>query len=466
MPLAQSLFIKTISFALHSDMMWSKYRSDFKKNIQLALPIIIGQVGQIMVNIADNVMVGRLGAAELAAVSLANAVFISFMVVGMGLSFALPPLIAEADGKGAHQTISSDILHSLIINILFAIFSIIAIEIIIPLMPYWGQEENVVQLAIPYLRISAFSLLLFMVFQCLRTYAEGKSKTIPPMIAMIIGNVVNIFLNYVLIYGYWSFPKLGVAGAAWGTFFARFVMLILLFVLIRQWKSLWPDLSRIGQVKVRSKQFKTILRLGIPTSLQGFFEVSSFAFAAVMAGMISKEAQAAHQIAINLASISFLICTGLAMAATIRVGNQLGLQNIRRLRNAGFSAIIQVILFMSLAMVSFLFLRWQLPALYINNQEVIRIAANLLIVASFFQISDGVQVTAIGALRGMQDVNIPTLITFISYWLCALPLGYYLAFKTDLSVTGIWIGLSVGLSLSALFMTYRFNRLSKQLLSD
>ncbi len=443
--------------------LYKKYQSDFGKNLVLALPIIAGQVGQIMVNIADNVMVGKLGATSLAAISLSNSVFISLLVIGMGISFALPPLLAKAEGAGMKQMISLHLKHSFLVNMLFAVFAYVVIESIIPTMKFWGQDEEVLRLAIPYLRINAVSLFLFMAFQTFRTYSDGRSETVPPMIAMLFGNVVNIFFNYVLIYGQFGFPKLGVSGAAMGTFIARLFMLLVIVIMLRNWKNLWQDILDMRLVNYSKKEFRTILKLGIPTSLQGFFEVSAFGAAAVMAGQIGTEAQAAHQISINLASISFLICTGIAMAATIRVGNQFGQHNIQKLRDVGFASMLQVILFMSFTSVIYILLRRFFPALYVSNQEVIDIAASLLIVASIFQIPDGVQVTAIGALRGMQDVNVPTIITFIAYWLFALPLSYVLAFPFQMGAIGIWIGLTIGLSLSAIFMTLRFDNLSNRL---
>lgn len=435
-----------------------QYKSDFKANIILAYPIILGQLGQIFVNIVDNLMVGRLGAAPLAAVSLANALFFSYLVVGLGISFALPPLIAEADATNNEQRISQLTKHSLIVNLSFALFANLFIEIMIPFLHYLKQEPEVLELCIPYLRISAWSIIPLMIFQTLRCNTEGRSKTLPPMIATLSANVVNVILNYLLIFGNLGFPKLGVSGAAWGTLIARIFMLFLLIYILQYWKSVWRPIRNMNLRKYQNRLFKQILKLGIPTSLQGFFEVSAFAGASILAGTIHKEAQAAHQIAINLASISFLMCTGIAMAATIRVGNQYGANNREKLRNVGISAMLQVAFFMFLTSILYISLRKFLPTLYIDNQEVIDIAAGLLIMASIFQIPDGVQVTAIGALRGMQDVMIPTLYTFIAYWVMALPVGALLAFYFNLGALGIWIGLTVGLSISASLMAIRFLR--------
>jgi len=441
--------------------LYATYKSDFRANFHLAFPLILGQVGQIIVNIADNVMVGRLGAAELAAVSLANAVFISFLVVGMGISFALPPLVAEANGQQDMKRISQHTKHSLLVNLGFALLAIISIELIVPALQFMGQDAEVVVFAQPYLRISAYTMIPFMIFQTFRCYADGRSETLPAMIAMLLANVINIAANYVLIYGKFGAPALGVRGAAIGTMIARICMVIFLLLIVRYWKTLWKEVAAMNFRVYQKPAFWKILKLGIPTSLQGFFEVSAFGLAAIFAGMIHKEAQAAHQIAINLAAISFLICTGIAMAATIRVGNHFGELNKTRIRTIGVSAILQVAFFMALTSITYISLRYFLPSLYIQNQEVIDIAAGLLIMASIFQIPDGIQVTAIGALRGMQDVNVPTVITFVAYYLMALPIAYLLAFRFNMGALGIWVGLSVGLTISATFMTLRFLKKSK-----
>lgn len=425
---------------------------------------MVGQVGQLSVNIADNVMVGSLGAAPLAAIALSISIFMLFVGVGSGISFGLPPLISEADAQNNETGISQYFKHSLIINICFAIFSIILLLNIVPLLNRMGQDAEVVILAKPYLILSAWSMLPLMIFQTFRTYADGISETKPAMIAILIGNVINILLNYVLIFGKFGLSPMGVEGAALGTLISRVLMIVIIIVIIYKWKNLWDYLRECNFRKYSKSSFSKVLGLGVPTSMQIFFEMAIFSCATLMMGYISKEAQAAHQIAINLAAITFLICTGMSMAATIRVGNQLGHQDGVALRRVGHSAIIQIIIFMSLAAILFVIFRHFLPTLYIDDPEVIRIASFLIILAAIFQIPDGIQVTTLGALRGLQDVRVPTLITFIAYFIIGLPTCIILAFFFNLGPTGIWIGLVVSLSVSALLLGFRFNYLSKQVL--
>ena len=443
--------------------MLQSYREDFRLNFKLALPIMLGQLGQVSVNIADNLMVGRLGATALAAVSMSVAVLMVTMVVGMGISFALPPLVSEADGAKKLKQIPIFFKHSFVLNLMYALLTLGLILLIVPQLRHFGQDPEAVVLAKPYLVISAWSMIPFMVFQTLRCYSDGLSNTVIPMTAIVIGNVLNIFLNYLLIFGKFGMPEMGVAGAATASLIARIVMILVIVILLLRKSRLAVHLKRSLQGRFQLSVFKRILDLGVPTSLQMFFEVSAFAGAALLMGMVGKNEQAAHQITINLASTTFLIATGLGMAATIRVGNRLGEQNYPALRRAGLSAIVQVILFMLVCAIIFVFARFFFPTLYIDDPVVLKIASYLLLFAALFQIPDGIQVVVLGALRGFQDVRIPTLITFIAYWIFGLPFSYFSTFHWGFGPGGIWLGLVVGLTISASLLTYRFWKKSSRL---
>ncbi|NNF35631.1 MAG: MATE family efflux transporter [Saprospiraceae bacterium] len=443
----------------------ASYKQDFVANLKLAFPIMTGQLGQVLVNMTDNLMVGRLGADALAAVSVANAIFIMFMVLGMGISFALPPLVSEADGARLYQNISRYFKHSLVLNISFAIICAILILVSIPVLWHLGQDPDIIPLAIPYLEITAWSLIPLMVFQALRCYSDGMSDTLRPMYAIIIGNIVNIILNYGLIYGNLGLPEMGVSGAAMASLIARIVMIGLLLYFIRQRTRLWAHIAKARYLNYKKEIFKKLLFLGIPTSMQGFFEVTAFSGAALIMGMVGKDQQAAHQISINLASVTFLMCSGIGMAATIRVGNQLGKNDYTKMRDAGMSSIILVGMIMACMAILFIIFRHFLPTLYINDDIVINYASTLLILAAIFQIPDGVQVTALGALRGIQDVKVPMIITFISYWICGIPVSYIAAITLGYEHIGVWIGLIIGLSVSAVLLTHRFHKKSLLLMS-
>lgn len=431
------------------------YRPYIKENTKLALPMIAGQLGHVMVNLIDNLMVGRISVTALAAVALGNAIFIAALVLGLGLSFALPPLISEQLSAGKRERLSDLASHSMYINVIFAVVATSILVLGASLLDQIGQDPAVVKLAKPYLQIGAFSLIPLMIFQTLRCYSDGWEDTMSPAIAILIGNVINVLLNYILIFGKWGAPELGVTGAALGTLITRILIVFILLALLYRKKEAWSYLKKMT-FKIRKTVVRKLLSLGVPNSMQMFFEIAAFSGATLIMGLLSKEVQAAHQISINLASITFLICSGVGMAATVLVGKYYGLRDGSQIKLSGLGALIEVTAVMIVCAFLFVVLRFYLPTLYTDDLSVIGIASTLLIYAAIFQVPDGVQVTALGALRGLQDVKVPTLITFVAYVLIGLPTSYLLAIHTDVGGPGVWIGLLVGLTISASLLTRRF----------
>lgn len=462
------------------------YKEHLRKNLTLAVPVMITQAGQIMVNLVDNFMVGGLGGkfdyiqdpnigkVALGAVSLGNAVFITALVVAFGFSFAMSPLIAAADAKNNRSRVGRIFSHGMVLNLLLAVVLLAILESVTPLLYHLGQPRDVIDKAIPFLSIMAWSMIPIMIFQSFRQFSEGLSLTVPVTVATIIGNIVNIVLNYAWIYGYWGFSRLEVEGAGWGTFCARIAMLVSLVLTLIAFKKTKDYLRSVSFKKFNKNIFQKIISMGVPTAMTSFFEVSAFAGAAFVCGyafsqeiaeqQLAKTNLAAHQIAISLASTTFMMCMGLGVAATVRVGNQLGLRDYRTLRQAGWSAILMVAVFMLVSGVLMIILRYELPTFYLNNPEVISLAAKLLIVAAFFQLSDGIQLVTLGALRGMQDVAVPSLITFVSYWVIALPVGVLLAVYFEMRAFGMWIGLGFGLTISAILLLLRYHKQTKKLI--
>ncbi|MBS7333916.1 MAG: MATE family efflux transporter [Weeksellaceae bacterium] len=463
-------------------------KEHLQRNIKLAFPVMITQAGQISVNIIDTIMVGGLGGkfdnikdesiskVALAATSLGNSLFFAVLVFAFGFSFALSPLIAAEDSKGDKKNAANYFTHSLIMNVTLAFLLFLLITFAQPLLHFMKQPADVIEACIPYLNIMTFSMIPLMIFQSFRQLSEGLSLTIPVTIATILGNVVNILLNYGWIYGNWGFPRLEVEGAAWGTFVARVVMMIFLLVVLFNFKKTREVLKLVSFKNIQKKYFRKISNIGIPTALTSFFEMSAFSLAAFICGYtftdsiadqeLAKVNLAAHQIAINLASTTFMMCTGLGVAATVRIGNQLGLKDYKTLREAGWSCIILVLGFMFVCGIAFILLRYQLPTIYVENTEVINLAAQLLIIASLFQLSDGLQLVVLGALRGMTDVRIPSILTFVAYWLIAIPIGTILAIVFEMRAFGMWIGLGLGLTASAIMLVYRFHQQTKKLILE
>lgn len=453
--------------------MLQKYTKEFRYNLTLSFPVILGMLGHTFVQFADNVMVGQLGTAELAAVSLGNSFVFIAMSLGIGFSTAITPLVAEADGARNINDGRNVLKHGLILCTLMGVGLFGTILLAKPLMYRMEQPIEVVELAMPYLDLVAFSLVPLVIFQAFKQFSEGLSQTKYPMYAVVIANVVNILLNYLLIFGSWGFPKLGIIGAAIGTLVSRVVMVIFIWQLLKHKKKFHTYVSGFNFKTIEKKVIKKIISLGFPSALQMFFEVAIFTAAVWLSGVLGKNAQAANQIALNLSSMTFMVGMGLGVAAMVRVGNQKGLGQFKELRRIAKSIFLLTLLLEIIFALSFIVFKDWLPTMYLDlddvnnlqdNTDVVVLAAQLLFVAAFFQISDGVQVVVLGALRGLQDVKVPTLITFVAYWLIGFPISFYLGLRTSLGSMGIWIGLLAGLTASAIMLFIRFNHLTKKLI--
>tara|TARA_Y100000815_G_scaffold275638_1_gene315515 strand:- start:474 stop:1766 length:1293 start_codon:yes stop_codon:yes gene_type:complete len=423
---------------------------------------MLGQLGHVMVALADNIMVGRLGAAPLAAVSLGNSLVFIAMSLGIGFSFAITPLIAETDGAKNVSLGRNYFQHGIIMCTINGIFLFVALLLAKPILYHMDQPPEVVELAIPYMEVIAFSLVPLMVFQAFKQFADGLSNTRFAMYATIGANVVNVLFNYLLIYGIWVFPKMGLVGAGYGTLISRIFMVLLLVYILRHRTKFKPYFEFKYFKNLRLDVFKRLFSLGFPTAMQMFFEVALFTSCIFLSGILGTNAQAANQIAINLASMTFMIATGFGVTATIRIGNQKGMQDYPNLRRIAFSLFLQVFLIMVVFAVGFVLLKDFLPTFYIDNNEVVLIASQLLIIAAIFQLSDGLQVVILGTLRGLQDVTVPMVICFIAYWLVGFPVAWYFGKEEVMGSQGIWLGLFAGLSTAALLLFIRFNQLSKK----
>ncbi|KJD33128.1 multidrug transporter [Tamlana nanhaiensis] len=451
----------------------SDYTKEFKYNWQLASPVMLGMLGHTFVSFIDNIMVGQLGTAELAAVSLGNSFMFIAMSLGIGFSTAITPLIAEADAAKDFINGKASFKNGLFLCTVLGILLFLLVFFAKPLMYLMKQPVEVVELAIPYLDLVAFSLIPLVVFQAFKQFSDGLSLTRYPMYATLVGNVVNVILNYLLIFGKFGFPEMGIVGAAYGTLASRFIMVFYLwFVLFKREKSK-PYVTKIKFFVLDKLMIKKILSLGAPSAMQMFFEVAIFTAAIWLSGLLGKNPQAANQIALNLASMTFMVAMGLSVASMIRVGNQKGLKNYVDLRRIAFSIFLLGALFACCFALLFFAFHEHLPKLYVDfddaknladNTEVVGIASKLLIAAAIFQLSDSLQILVLGALRGMQDVKIPTLITFISYWVVGFPISWYFGKADAYGSFGIWLGLLAGLSTAAILLFIRFNYLTKRLI--
>jgi len=453
----------------------SIYTKEFSYNWKLASPVMLGMLGHTFVSFVDNIMVGQLGTAELAAVSLGNSFMFVAMSIGIGFSTAITPLIAEADSSNNFSKAKSTFKHGLFLCTIIGIsmFLLLYFSKSILHSNFLDQPKEVVALAIPYLDLVAFSLIPLIIFQAFKQFSDGLSMTKYPMYATIIANIVNIILNYIFIFGKFGLPAYGIIGAAYGTLISRFIMVIYLWFLLANKERSKRFVTNIKILVLESTMLKKISSLGAPSAMQMFFEIVIFTAAIWLSGLLGKNPQAANQIALNLSSMTFMVAMGLGVAAMIRVGNQKGLLKFKELRRIAFSIFLFAVILAVAFAILFLIFRFQLPKIYVDlsdvsnlndSIEVVNIAAKLLLIAAIFQISDSIQVVVLGALRGLQDVNIPTLITFVSYWIIGFPVSYFLGKENILGSVGIWIGLLAGLSSASILLYLRFNYLTLKLI--
>jgi MATE family multidrug resistance protein len=454
-------------------MVLSDYTKEFKYNWKLAAPVMLGMLGHTFVSFVDNIMVGQLGTAELAAVSLGNSFMFIAMSIGIGFSTAITPLTAEADSANNFKQGKSAFKHGLFMCTVLGIVLFLGVFFAKPLMYLMKQPVEVVELAIPYLDLVAFSLIPLVIFQAFKQFSDGMSMTRYPMYATIVANVVNVVLNYVLIFGKFGFPELGIVGAAYGTLISRFVMLWHIWFLLKGKEKTKAFVTNIKLFVLDKLMLRKITSLGAPSAMQMFFEVAIFTAAIWLSGLLGKNPQAANQIALNLSSMTFMVAMGIGVASMVRVGNQKGLKQYFELRRIAFSLFLMgAILAVGFGLIFFLFhdflpriyVDFDDTANYVDNMEVVSIASKLLFAAAIFQVSDSIQVVVLGALRGLQDVKIPTIITFISYWVIGFPVSWYFGKADMYGSFGIWLGLLAGLTTASILLFIRFNYLTNKLI--
>ncbi len=450
----------------------AKYSKEFSYNLQLAYPVILGMLGHTLIGIVDKLMVGQLGSAELAAVSLGNSFVFVAMSLGIGFSTAITPIVAEADAEKDIAKVRSAFHHGLVMCTILGVFLFAAVYLSKPLLYAMGQPAEVIELAAPYMNWVAFSLLPMVIYQAYKQFADGMSMTKYSMYAIVLSNIINLPVNYVLIFGVGIFPKMGILGAALGTVISRVAMLVFMHYILINRQKLKVYFADFSLKEMNKKMFAKIMDIGFPSAMQMLFEVALFTAAVWLSGNLGTNSQAANEIALSIATVTFMFAMGLSVTAMIRVSNQKGLGNFKNLIVVARSIFLLAIMLEIAFAIFFIVFHNYLPQVFLNmndetqlltNTEVIAIAAKLLIVAAIFQISDGIQVVVLGALRGLQDVKIPMYITFAAYWLIGFPISFYLGLHTSLGAIGIWIGLLAGLTVAAILLYIRFNKLTTNL---
>ena len=440
------------------------YYQHIRNSIFLAFPIMLSQLGHVVVGVVDSLMVGRLGTEELAAVSLSNSFFNFVLLFGIGLSYGITPLISSSKGENKNKSIGVVLYNGLLINFLFAIFLSFILIISKFILLELDQNKNVLELTFPYLDVIAISLIPLMIFQTFKQYIEGLGFTKQPMVISVVANVLNIVLNYLLIFGVGGFPRLEVLGAGYASLISRVFMMVCIIIYVLQAKKFNNFINQLNFLSIKRKIINKILGIGVPSGFQFVFEIGSFSIAAVMIGWFGAEALASHQIALNLASITYMIATGISASSMISLGYFYGKKNYADLKKSGYANFIIVSIMMGIFGVLFILFRKELPAFYIDDPDVIILASNLIIIAALFQIPDGIQSVGLGVLRGIRDTKVPTLVTFVAYWIIAIPLCYFLGVTKNYGPIGIWIGLMMGLWIAAIFHLLRFSYITKKII--
>ena len=444
--------------------LYLKYKPHYHSNLKLAIPVVISQLGHTLVQTSDSVIVGHFaGTVSLAAVSLVNSIFVLPMVIGLGLSYGLTPLIAQHNSRKELADCGRLLSNSLFINVISSIilFSVLYFGSVY-ILNHLHQSPEVVSEAKPFLFLLGLSIIPLMIFNTFKQFAEGLGFTKQAMIISITGNILNICLGIIFVKGLFGITPMGIRGVGYSTLIDRCLMATVMAYYIFKSEKFKKYLQGFAVKSLEYISSMQVLKIGTPVALQYFFELSAFSGAVIMIGTIGHVQQAAHQVAISLASITYMISSGIAAAATIRSGNYFGVKDHHGLRSSAISNYHIVIVFMCATALLFSFGNHILPYIYTSDKEVISIAAQLLIIAAFFQLFDGAQVVGLGILRGMGDVNIPTIITFLAYWVVGLPVGYYLGLHLNWGVQGVWYGLVLGLIISAVLLFFRFQFMSKK----
>jgi MATE family multidrug resistance protein len=428
-------------------------REDLRAMVGLATPVVIIQVGMMLMGVVDTIMVGHLSAVALAAVALGNLYFFGLGVFGMGTLMVLDPVVAQAVGARDAPAIARGIQRGVVVAILLGVPATLLLLPAEPFMTFARQPADVVPHAASYAVRLAPGVLPFFLFIVLRQSLQSMHRTAPIMVAIVVANLANAALNWVLIFGHFGAPALGVIGSAWATTISRWLLLLLLLGLT--WRQLRPHLLPIRPEIRQWAPLGRMLRLGVPIGLQYTLEFGAFAFVALMMGWLGTRAMAGHQVAINLASLTFMVPLGVADAASILVGHAVGRGDLAGTRGAARAALLCGVGFMSCTAVVFLSLPGPLARLYTTDLSVLAVAAGLIPLAGVFQVFDGTQVVGGGILRGLGETKVAMLTNLIGYWFFGLPVSYLLGFVVRLGPAGLWYGLVLGLAAVALVLLVR-----------
>ena len=457
---------------------FSAYWPYYKRNLKVAFPVMLTQFGAAMVGLADSIMVGHYGTADLAAVSFSNALFFTVMVFSMGAVMGITPLVGHVHGRlekllaqgtsaeeiaHKHEQIASYLANGLVFTILMCLISLALLAPCIPYLDAFGQEPDVVACARPYYILIVLSIVPFLLFSFSKQFLEGLGNTLVAMLITLGCNLLNIVLNWMFIFGHCGFEPMGAEGAGWASLIARSLMPVCFFVAM-SCKSEWRLYMTILRSRlITRREIEHLFTIGVPIGLQSFAEAFLFTASFVIIGWISKEALAAHHIANQMADLTFMLALGIGSATTIRVSHQLGKGDLHAVRMASHASVHLCLLMNTIGAAIMIFGRNVIPYIFTDDPNVVPIASTLLIIAGTFQYADGLQCIGAAMLRGIQDVRVPMRIALFAYIGVALPLGLALTFPLGLGAKGMWIAFVIALAIPAVLFHIRFNRQLKRI---
>lgn len=437
------------------------YLDDLRGTLKLAYPMVAAQIGQMALQLTDSLMLGRVGTDALAASAFAGNLYSVPLVFGLAGFAYVGAAIAQDRGAGRPEDAASWFKNSNFLALVVGSMIGLICQLGYLFLPWLGQEERVLELSLEYFALLGWSSVPMFLFQVSKQASEGLGRPQYSLYVTIAGFFLNVVLNYVLIFGHLGFAPMGIVGAGIATLATRWFMCIALFLWIHQ----NTNLKILAGGVLSITRLRACLHLGIPSAAQGTFEVGAFSFASVMMGWISQVALAAHQIAINICALTYMVTMGLSFAAAVRVGEAVGRGDAKAAQRLGIGAIGFAGAFLGFLGILVYMFRSTIPPLYAVASDVQDLAATLLTVAALFQLVDAVQGVALGALRGLLDIRIPSVMTFFAYWVLALPLGYSLGFVLKFSAPGVWLGLAVGLLFVAIILPWRFLKLTARMKS-
>lgn len=443
------------------------YLPYYRRNLRVALPVMLTQLGASLVGLFDSIMVGHYGTADLAAVSFSNAIFFTVMVFAMGALMGITPLIGIEVGRNDSQSagrIAAYLQNGITFTVLLSLAMLILLGSVIPFLNRFGQEPEVIEAARPYYGWIVLSIVPFLFFCLQKQFLEGLGNTLVAMLITLGCNLINIFFNWIFIFGHWGAPAMGAAGAGLATFISRLLMpfcFLAVIALKRDWRRY---LMLFNRHAARWREVVHLFKIGAPIGGQTLLETFVFTISFIIIGWLSKEALAAHQISNQIADLTFMLAQGIGAATTIRVSHQLGTGNIQAVRMASNASIHLCLLMNTIGAVIMISLHNYIPYLFTDDPAVVAIAKPLILIAGLWQYADGMQCIGGAMLRGITDVRVPMFIAFVSYILITLPLGIVLMFVCHLGAIGMWIGFIVGLSIAAICFHIRFRRCLRRML--